>query len=81
LIDWVQCTVVYFIPQVLANNRYQINSGVVTLKAFGGTVKPVSQSVDFLPLALNNKFENLKFFFGVSRIECKDGQSITLLGV
>lgn len=81
LIDWVQCTVVYFIPDVLSNNRYQMNSGMVTLKAYGGTVMPVSQSIDFLPLTASNKFENLKFFFGINRIECKDGQSITLLGV
>ena len=81
MIDWVQCTVVYFIPQVLSNNRYQMNSGAVSLKAYGGTVKPVSQSIDFLPLTINNRFENLKFFFGISRIESKDGQSITLLGV
>lgn len=58
-----------------------MNSGVVSLKAYGGTVMPVSQSVDLLPLALNNRFENLKFFFGISRIECKDGASVTLLGV
>ncbi len=50
LIDWVQCTVVYFIPNILKDNTYQINSGAVTLKAYGGTVMPISQSVDFLPL-------------------------------
>jgi hypothetical protein len=81
LVDWIQCTVVYFIPEILSQSRYQMNSGVVSLKAYGGTVMPVSQSVDLLPLALNNRFENLKFFFGISRIECKDGASVTLLGV
>ena len=56
LLDWVECTVVYFIPDVLSNNRYQVNSGSVTLKGYGGTVQPVSQSVDLLPLQANNKF-------------------------
>ncbi len=50
-----------------------MNSGMVTLKAYGGTVIPVSQSIDLLPLEVNNKFENLKFFYGISKIECKDG--------
>jgi len=33
-----------------------MNSGLVSLKAYGGTVMPVSQSIDLLPLAVNNKF-------------------------
>lgn len=56
LIDWVECTVVYFIPEVLANNRYQMNSGVASLRAYGGTANPVSQSIDLLPLPVNNRF-------------------------
>ena len=36
LVDWVECTVLYFIPSVLQKNRYHSNSGSVTLKGFGG---------------------------------------------
>jgi len=81
LIDWVMCTVVYFIPSVMINNNYQMNSGVATSRAYGGTLAAVSQSIDLLPLAPNDKFENLKFFFGISNIDCKDGENIALLGV
>jgi len=56
LLDWIEFTVVYFIPQILLNNRYQINSGAVTLRAFGGTIEPVTRSVDLMPLTVDNKF-------------------------
>ncbi len=80
-IDWVQCTVIYFIPDVLIKNQYQMNSGEVTLKGYGGTVNAASQSIDLLPLQQHDKFENLKFFYGINRIECKDGLNMALLGV
>ena len=81
LIDWVECTIVYFIPAIQIQNRYQMNSGVVTLQSYGGTVQPVTTSVNFQPLELNPKFDNLNFFYGISTIACKDGASIALLGV
>ena len=81
LIDWVMCTVVYFIPNVMVENRYQINSAIATLRAYGGTLTAVTQSIDLLPLVSNEKFEDLKFFFGISNIDCKDGENIAILGV
>lgn len=81
LIDWVMCTVVYFIPKVMINNRYQMNGGVATLMAFGGTLSTSTQSYDLLPLPQDNRFASLNFFFGISSVDCRDGESIALLGV
>lgn len=49
LIDWVMCTVVYFIPNVMIDNKYQMNSGIATLRAYGGTLAAVTQSIDLIP--------------------------------
>lgn len=81
LIDWVMCTVVYFIPSVMIDNKYQMNSGIATLRAYGGTLAAVTQSIDLIPFTPVDKFENLKFFYGISNIDCKDGENIALLGV
>lgn len=81
LIDWVMCTVVYFIPRVMINNRYQMNGGVATLVAFGGTVSTAMQSIDLFALTQDDRFANLNFFFGISAVDCRDGESIALLGV
>lgn len=67
------CTVVYFIPNVMINNRYQMNSAIATLRGYGGTLTAVTQSIDLVPFVPNEKFEDLKFFFGISNIDCKDG--------
>lgn len=50
-----------------------MNSATATLRAYGGTLTAVTQSIDLLPLVSNEKFEYLKFFFGISNIDCKDG--------
>jgi len=50
-----------------------MNSAIATLRAYGGTLTAVTQSIDLVPLVPNEKFEDLKFFFGISNIDCKDG--------
>jgi len=58
-----------------------MESNTATLQNYGGQIQPTTVTIDLIPLANDNKFENLQFFFGISLIDCKGGPSITLLGV
>lgn len=81
LIKSIEFTILYY-DIVSISTNYQMNSGSVDIRNFGGTFFKSSISVLLAPLPYNKDYETqLSYFFGVNKIYCSEGDSINLLAV
>lgn len=81
LIKTIQFTIVYFDFTAVAP-QYQMDSNLIVASNFGGTFFKSSYSAPLESLPEDSRYQNtLQYFFGISEIECSEGQTINLLAV
>ena len=80
-ITQVEYTIIYFDVSIMKQFRYNMDRGLAELTSFGGTADTSSKSITLEPVPPDSDFDNLDIFYGISAVECRQGQSITLSAV
>lgn len=80
-ISQVEYTIIYFDVGLMLGARYQMDSGMVALQNYGGTTEASQKSITLTPLPYNADYDNQMLFYGISGLECKQGNSIALSAV
>ena len=80
-ITQVEYTIIYFDTSIMKQFRYNMDRGIAELTGFGGTADTSSKSITLNPVTPDSNFDNLQIFYGISKVNCKQGQSIVLSAV